>query len=229
MAQLSPGLAPPWLQGELDWQARFWQLLALHIPVCPGQLTLLTHPAGTSRLCSHQLSGTAGPTPRFPLRAAAAAARGREGREGRAGTAAPSRISQAIPTHSSWERNEETLTEQNPAPGGERSGDGVTPGCQIPDDGCAKNRVGWEGRAASAVGLGFTLQWGWNSSHSPEMSGMSFLAVELQLILQPQWPQGAQPQQTQSTRQQPSRKPHRGSKIQFKQPLSIQGCLSWDN
>lgn len=92
-----------------------------------------------------------------------------------------------------------------------------------------KTVLGGEDRAASAVGLGFTLQWGWNSSYSPEMSGMNFLVVELQLILQPQWPQGAQPQQTQSTRQQPSRKPHRGSKIQFKQPLSIQGCLSWDN
>lgn len=58
-----------------------------------------------------------------------------------------------------------------------------------------KTVLGGEGRAASAVGLGFTLQWGWNSSHSHEMSGMNFLAVELQLILQPRWPQGAQPQQ----------------------------------
>lgn len=55
--------------------------------------------------------------------------------------------------------------------------------------------LGVEDRAASAVGLGFTLQWGWNSSHSHEMSGMNFLAVELWLILQPCWPQGAQPQQ----------------------------------
>lgn len=52
-----------------------------------------------------------------------------------------------------------------------------------------------EDRAASAMELGFTLQWGWNSSHSHETSGMNFLAVELWLILQLCWPQGAQPQQ----------------------------------
>lgn len=59
-----------------------------------------------------------------------------------------------------------------------------------------KTCSGGEDRAASAVELGFTLQWGCDSSHSHEMSGMNFLAVELGLILQPCRPQGAQPRQT---------------------------------
>lgn len=37
-----------------------------------------------------------------------------------------------------------------------------------------KPALGREDRAASAVALGFILQWGWNSSHSHEMSGMNF-------------------------------------------------------
>lgn len=59
-----------------------------------------------------------------------------------------------------------------------------------------KTCSGGEDGAASAVGLGFTPQWGWDSSHSHEMSGMNFLAAELGLILQPCRPQGAQPRRT---------------------------------
>lgn len=94
-----------------------------------------------------QAPGTAGPTPRFPLRAPAAAARGREGKGGRAGTVAPSRISQAIPRRISWGRNEGTLTKLNPASGGEHCGVGVVPGY-------AKILLGWGGQGSLCTGVG---------------------------------------------------------------------------